>query len=41
LVNALGFSGLPLAGFTLFKAMYTGPLGFIVTRWVILRQLLG
>jgi hypothetical protein len=41
LFNALGFSGLPLAWFALFKAMYTGPLGFVVTRWVILRQLLG
>jgi hypothetical protein len=38
--HALGFSGLPFAGFALFKAMYTGPLGFVVTRWVILRQLL-
>ena len=41
LFQALGFSGLPFAGFALFKAMYTGPLGFVVTRWVILRQLLG
>jgi hypothetical protein len=41
LFQAFGFSGLPLAGFALFKAMYTGPLGFVVTRWVILRQLLG
>jgi hypothetical protein len=41
LFYALGFSGLPFAAFALFKAMYTGPLGFVVTRWVILRQLLG
>lgn len=41
LFQALGYAGLPLAGFALFKAMYTGPLGFAVTRWVILRQLLG
>lgn len=41
LFQALGYSGLPLAGFALFKTMYTGPLGFAVTRWVILRQLLG
>ena len=39
--QAVGFSGLPLSRFLLFKAMYTGPLGFAVTRWVILRQLLG
>jgi hypothetical protein len=37
----LGLSGLPFAGFALFKALYTGPLGYAVTRWVILRQLLG
>ena len=41
LFHALGFFGLSFAGFALFKAIYTGPLGFIVTRWVILRQLLG
>lgn len=41
LFHALGFSGLPFVGFALFKAIYTGPLGFVVTRWVILRQLLG
>lgn len=41
LFHALGFSGLPFAGFALFKAIYTGPLGFVVTRWAILRQLLG
>jgi hypothetical protein len=37
----LGFSGLPFAWFALFKAIYTAPLGFIVSRWVILRQLSG
>lgn len=41
LFHALGFSGLPFVGFALFKAIYTPPLGFVVTRWVILRQLLG
>ena len=41
LFHALGFSGLPFAGFALFKAIYTAPLGFVVTRWVILRQLSG
>jgi hypothetical protein len=41
LFQALGYSGLPLAWFALFKAMYTGPLGFALTRLVILRQLLG
>jgi len=41
LFHALGFSGLPFAGFALFKAIYTAPLGFVVTRWVILRQLLA
>jgi hypothetical protein len=41
LFHALGLSGLPLAGFALFKAIYTGPLGFVVTRWVILRHLSG
>jgi len=40
LLHALGFSGLPFAGFALFKAMYTGPLGFLVTRWVVLRQVI-
>jgi len=40
LLQMFGYSGLPLSGFALFKAMYTGPLGFAVTRWVILRQLL-
>ncbi|MFD6228686.1 hypothetical protein ACFWFZ_17640 [Streptomyces sp. NPDC060232] len=39
LLGALGLSGLPLAGFVAFMAVYTGLLGYAVTRWVILRQL--
>ncbi|MFF4568218.1 hypothetical protein [Streptomyces sp. NPDC001410] len=39
LLGALGLSGLSLAGFVLFMAVYTGLLGYAVTRWVILRQL--
>ncbi len=39
LFSALGFSGLSFAGFALFKAVYTPLVGFVVTRWVILRQL--
>jgi hypothetical protein len=41
LFHSLGFSGLPFAGFALFKAIYTPLLGFAVTRWVVLRQLSG
>lgn len=41
LFHALGFPGLSFARFALFKALYTPPLGFVVTRWVILRQLWG
>jgi hypothetical protein len=33
-----GFSGLPFAAFALLKAAYTPALGYLVTRWVILRQ---
>jgi uncharacterized membrane protein YhdT len=40
LFHAFGLSGLPFAWFALFKAVYTGPMGFLVTRWVVLRQLL-
>lgn len=36
----LGLSGLPFAGFAFLKALYTGLLGFAVTRWVILRQVI-
>lgn len=39
LFHALGVSRLPFPAFALFKACYTGPLGYAVTRWVILRQL--
>ena len=41
LFYALGFSGLPFAWFALFKAVYTALLGFVLTRWVVLRQLMG
>lgn len=41
LFHALGSSGLSFAGFALFKAIYTALLGFVLTRWVILRQLSG
>jgi len=39
LLGALGLSGLPPAGFVLVMAVYTGLLGYAVTRWVIVRQL--
>jgi hypothetical protein len=38
--HLLGIPGIPFLEFALIKAVYTGLLGFIVTRWVILRQLL-
>ncbi|MGW3508678.1 alcohol dehydrogenase catalytic domain-containing protein [Streptomyces sp. NPDC000994] len=31
--------GLPLGGFVVLMAVYTGLLGYAMTRWVILRQL--
>ncbi|OGV36445.1 MAG: hypothetical protein A2X48_03505 [Lentisphaerae bacterium GWF2_49_21] len=34
-----GVSGLPFMEFALFKVLYTGPLAFLITRWVIIRQL--
>jgi len=40
LFHLIGVTGLSFVGFALFKAVYTGLLGFVVTRWVILRQLL-
>jgi hypothetical protein len=40
LFHLIRIYGLSFAGFALFKAVYTGLLGFVVTRWVILRQLL-
>ncbi|MGW2743848.1 hypothetical protein [Streptomyces sp. NPDC001450] len=39
LLGALGLSGLAPAGFVAFMAVYTGLLGYAMTRWVILRQL--
>lgn len=39
LFHLLGISGLSFAGFTLFKAIYTGPLAFIATYCVMNRQL--
>ena len=41
LFHALGFSGLPFGWFALFKAIYTPVIGYVLTRWVILRQLMG
>jgi multidrug efflux pump subunit AcrB len=38
--RVLGLHGLSFAGFAILKAVYTAALGFIVTRWVILRQML-
>lgn len=35
-----GSSGLPFAGFALLKAVYTPALGYLVTRLVILRQVM-
>jgi hypothetical protein len=39
LFQAIGVLGLSFPRFALFKAIYTAPLGFVLTRWVILRQL--
>ena len=41
LFHALGFSGLPFAGFARFKAIDPPRVGFVIRRWVILRQLAG
>ena len=38
--RALGSTGLSFWGFIIFKALYTAALGFALTRWVILRQML-
>jgi hypothetical protein len=38
--RVVGSSGLPFAGFALLKAVYTPALGYLVTRWVILRQVM-
>ena len=40
LFHLIGITGLSFAAFALFKTVYTGLLAFVVTRWVILRQLL-
>ncbi len=37
----VGSSGLPFAGFALLKAVYTPALGYLVTRWVIVRQVIA
>lgn len=36
-----GSSGVPFAAFALLKATYTPVLGYLVTRWVILRQVMS
>jgi hypothetical protein len=38
--RVLGSAGISFARFTILKAVYTAALGFAVTRWAILRQLL-
>jgi len=38
--RVLGSAGLSFAAFIVLKAAYTAALGFAVTRWVILRQML-
>lgn len=35
----LGLSGLSFPAFALFKLVYTAALGFVVARWVILREM--
>lgn len=40
LFRLFAISGISFAAFALFKAAYTGLLAFVVTRWVIFRQLL-
>jgi len=39
LLHVLDVSGLSFGGFLVFKAVYCGLLGFVVARWVILRQM--
>jgi hypothetical protein len=39
-LRALGLSGLAFVEFALLKVVYTAVLGYAVTRWVILRQVL-
>jgi len=38
--RVLGSAGLSFAGFVILKGAYTAALGFVFTRWVILRQML-
>ncbi|HEX6248296.1 MAG TPA: hypothetical protein VFZ64_10530 [Nocardioidaceae bacterium] len=38
LLGMLGVTGLSFGAFAVFKAVYTGLLAFMVTRWVILRR---
>ena len=38
--HLLGIRGIPFVEFAIIKAVYTGLLAFVVTRWVIFRQLL-
>ena len=40
LISLLGSGGLSFAAFVILKAAYTAALGFAVTRWAILRQML-
>jgi hypothetical protein len=40
LFHLIGISGLSFAGFALLKAVHTGLLAFLVTRWMIFRQLI-
>lgn len=35
----LGWSGIPFRGLIVFKILYTGAMAFVVTRWIIQRQL--
>ena len=38
--RVLGSAGLSFAGFIILKAVYTAALGFVVARWVVVRQML-
>jgi hypothetical protein len=40
-LRAVSPAGLSFAAFALGKAAYTAGLGFVVTRWVLQRQLLA
>jgi len=39
LFSLLGISELPFWGFVLFKMVYPGAIAFLVTKWIIVRQL--